>query len=178
VPPNICSVFDDFLGSPDGSFEVKVPFSFAVMIFPGSSFVKETLPYLQVGVSSSEQGKGIGKVGLGFIGTQVVTPGNGFVMTHRPPWGWKGKGLLRRRDRLGERRDVGTPDPIDPDEAGKRVFALGGAIFILSITESGTSSPAVMGMSRGVAAEFLEPEGFFGKGEGSQGVDPDLEVSG
>jgi len=65
---------------------------------------------------------------------------------------------------LGERRDVGTPDPIDPDEAGKRVFALGGAIFILSITESGTSSPAVMGMSRGVAAEFLEPEGFFGKG--------------
>ena len=103
------------------------------MIFPGSSFVEETLPYLQVGVSSSEQGKGIGEVGLGFVGTQVVTSGNGFVMTHRPPSGWKGKGLLRRRDRLGERRDVGAPDPIDPDEAGKRVFALGGAIFALSV---------------------------------------------
>ena len=85
---------------------------------------------------------------------------------------------MGRRYRWGERRDVGAPDPIDPDEAGKRVFVLGGAIFFLSITESGTSSPAVMGMSSGVAREFVEPEGFFGKGEGPQGVDPDLGVSG
>lgn len=98
-------------------------------------------------------------------------------MTHRPPWGWKGKGVLRRRCCRRECRDVGAPRPIDPDEAGKRVLALGGAVFFLSITESGSSSPAVAGMSSGVAAELLEPEGFFGKGEGSQRVNPDLEVS-
>lgn len=127
----------DFLGSPDGSFEVKVPFPFAVMIFPGSFFVKETLPYLQVGVSSSEQGKGIGEVGLGFVGTQVVMSGNGFVMTHRPPGGWKGKGLLGRRYRRGECRDVGTPDPIDPDEVCKRVLALGVRYFSFRLRKPG-----------------------------------------
>lgn len=78
----------------------------------------------------------------------------------------------------GELRDVGAPHPIDPDEAGKWVLALGGTIFLLSITESGSSSPAVAGMSSGVTVELLEPEGFFGKGEGPQGVNPDLEVSG
>lgn len=85
---------------------------------------------------------------------------------------------MRRRYCRGEWRDVGAPHPIDPDEAGKRVFTLGGAVFFLSIPESGTSSPAVAGMSGGVATELLEPEGFFGKGEGPQGVYPDLEVAG
>jgi hypothetical protein len=85
---------------------------------------------------------------------------------------------LRRRYCRGEWRDVGTPDPIDPDEAGKRVFTLGGAVFLLSIPESGSSSPAVAGMSGGVATELLEPGGFFGKGEGPEGVYPDLEVAG
>jgi hypothetical protein len=90
-----------------------------------------------------------------------------------------GKGLWsRRRFFRGERGDVGAAHPIDPDEVGKRVLALGGAVFFLSIPESGTSSPAVAGMSGGVATELLEPEGFFGKGEGPQGVYPDLEVAG
>ena len=149
------------------------------MIFPAGSLREETLPYLLIGVSSSSQGKGIGEVGLGFVGTKVVTSGDGFVMTHRPPWGWIGKRIWRRGRFCGEERgDVGAAHPIDPDEVGKRVFALGGAVFFLSIPESGTSSPAVAGMSGGVATELLEPEGFFGKGEGPQGVYPDLEVAG
>ena len=149
------------------------------MIFPAGSLREETLPYLLIGVSSSSQCKGIGEVGLGFVGTEVVASGNGSVMTHRPPWGWMGKGLWsRRRFFRGERGDIGASHPIDPDEAGKRVLALGGAIFLLAITKSGASSPAVMGMSGGVATELLEPEGFFGKGEGPQGVYPDLEVAG
>jgi hypothetical protein len=149
------------------------------VIFPAGSLREEALPYLLIGVSSSGEGKGIGEVGLGFVWTKVVASGNGFVMTHSPPWGWMGKRIWRSRGFYGEELgDVRTPHPIDPDEAGKWVFALGGAVFFLSITESGTSSPTVAGMSGGVATELLEPEGFFGKGEGPQGVYPDLEIAG
>jgi hypothetical protein len=90
----------------------------------------------------------------------------------------EGKGGLEEEVLSGEWRDVGTSQPIDPDEAGKRVFTLGGAVFFFSITESGTSSPAVAGMGGGVATELPEPEGFLGKGEGPEGVNPDLEVAG
>ena len=48
------------------------------MIFPASSLREEAISYLQVGVSSSEQGKGSGNVGLRFVGTQAATSGNGF----------------------------------------------------------------------------------------------------
>ena len=132
-----------------------------------------------IGVTSSSKGKGVGEVGLGFAGTLVVASGNGFWMTQPPPWGWMGKGILRSGlVLLGEVGDVCSGHPIDPDEVGKRIFSLDGTVFVLSIAESRASSPTVVGMGRGVAAEFFEPEAFFGEGEGSLGVYPNLEVTG
>ena len=90
-----------------------------------------------------------------------------------------GKRIWRRGWVCGEELgDVCESVPIDPDEFGERILSLCGTVFFLSIAESGTSSPAVMGMSRRVATELFEPEGFFGKREGPLGVNPDLEITG
>lgn len=129
------------------------------MIFPGGSLGEEALPYVLLGVSSSSQGKGIGEVGLRLARTKVVSSGNRFVATHGPPWGWKGKRILRRGwfcgDDLG---DVGASHPVDPDESSKGILSVGGAVILFSIAESGTSSPTVMGMGCGVAAQYFEPK--------------------
>ncbi len=177
--PQVSCRLDYFPGPSDRSVDIEIPFSLAPMVFPTGSLREETLPYLLIGVSSSSQGKCKGEVGLGFVGTKVVASGNSFGMTHRPPWGWMGKRTLRRRCFCREELwDVCETIPINPDEVGERILSRGGTVFLLSIAESGTSSPTVMGMSRRIALHFLEPDPFFFQGQGSFGVNPDLEIAG
>ncbi|VBB42559.1 hypothetical protein TRIP_B200699 [uncultured Desulfatiglans sp.] len=171
-------VLDDGLGLGDGCIDIGIFPPFALVMIPGGPLLDEEGADGVFGVPASEEGEDVGEVGFGFGSAQISGARWRGRKAHRPPWGWRGKGLRGRRSHCLEEMlgDDGRGVVVDPDEAREWILPVGGPMAGFAVAEAGAPAETVVGIGGRIAVKHVEEDAFMVEIQGVGRTDPDLEV--